>query len=91
MEPLGNASLREIFRAVPPILQPQQAIVHFIQVSFHSGPILGKGLLVCVEGFVLVHAASVKTDVKNIHYAQLVLAVFSERLKRQAAAKYVAI
>ena len=64
--------------------------MHFIQVSFHSGPILG-GLLVCVESFVLVHAASVKTDVKNLHYAQLVLAVFSERLKRQAAAKYVVI
>ena len=65
--------------------------MHFIQVSFHSGPILGEGLFVCVESFVLVHAASVKTDVKNLHYAQLVLAVFSERLKRQAAAKYVVI
>ena len=63
--------------------------MHFIQVSFHSGPILGQGLLVRVESFVLVHAASVKTDVKNLHYAQLVLTVFSERLKRRAAAKYV--
>ena len=63
--------------------------MHFIQVSFHFGPILGQGILVCVESFVLVHAASVKTDVKNLHYAQLALTVFSECLKRRAAAKYV--
>ena len=63
--------------------------MHFIQVSFHSGPILGQGLLVCVESFVLVHTASAKTDVKNLHYAQLVLTVFSESLKRRSAAKYV--
>ena len=62
--------------------------MHFIQVSFHSGPILEQGLLVCVESFVLVDA-SVKTDVKNLHYAQLVLTVFSGCLKRRAAAKYV--
>ena len=63
--------------------------MHFIQVSFHSGPILGQGLLICVESFVLVDGASVKTDVKNLHYAQLVLTVFSGCLKRRAAAKYV--
>ena len=70
-------------RAILPTLRPWQTITHLIQVSAHSGSVLGLELPVGILSFVEACAVLVKTDVKNVVLSATCLPVFFLRRKQE--------